>query len=158
MFYLANIRRNAANLRGGKNPPYTLEDFKAFYPFFFKEDGDSRVPDEVLALYIEAADAAIKKRRFHSVWKQAMALFVAHFATLYLQAQVPLNATDAEVVNAGQLKGLTSSKSVDSVSISMDYSVAISDLNGYGAWKLTQYGVQLATFIKMYSIGGMYVS
>jgi hypothetical protein len=53
--------------------------------------------------------------------------------------------------------GLISSKTVDSVSLTYDYKQVTDDLTGWGSWKSTEYGTQLATMAKMFSLGGMYI-
>jgi len=112
------------------------------------------IPIEVIEMYIELAHSSIKQSRYRKAWKHCMCLFIAHFSTLYMQSMVTGDAT--AVVHASQSRGLVSSKSVDGVSVSYDFS-QMQDLEGFAAWKLTTYGVQLATFAKMYSKGGMYV-
>ena len=85
-----------------------------------------------------------------------MRLVIAHYATLYLQ-EPQFGATVAEIVNAGKVQGSITSKSVGGVSVSMDNSAAVSDLNGWGAWKLTTYGTQFAQMAKLVGKGGMYI-
>jgi hypothetical protein len=116
------------------------------------------VPAEVIEMYVELAHACVKISRYHAAWKMVMGLFVAHFITMYMQTMVdPENASPQAVAAAGQTKGLMSSKSVDSVSASYDFSAVMQDLDGWAAWKLTAYGVQYATLAKAYGMGGMRV-
>ena len=157
MFPYSPLIRKASNVKGGVNPPFSVADFQAVYPHFFGDALTGRIPDEVLDMFLQFANASTKYRRYRKSWKLAMCLFVAHFLTLYLQSAVAPDSPEATVIQAGQTKGLTASKSVDGVSVSYDFSTALSDLDGWAAWKLTGYGTQLATLAKAYGMGGMYV-
>jgi len=155
-----NIQRiisKASNIKGGENPPFTVDNFKALYPHFFDED-TCKIPVGALNNFIKMADGAVKKSRYKSVWEMCMGLFIAHHVTLYMQSMVVIpNADNSAIAAAGQAKGLISSKSVDGVSIAYDYSQTLSDLNGWGSWKSTTYGVQFASYARIYNMGGMYI-
>ncbi|SFE43590.1 Protein of unknown function [Paenibacillus algorifonticola] len=142
----------AANVKIGTNPPYTLADFKGIYPQF-----DGIVPDPVIQMYIDLANACILQVRWKSAWKIAIGWFVAHFLTLYLQGAADPGSDAGQVMAVGQAKGLNTSEAVGDVSVSMDYGSIGQDLDGWAAWKLTIYGQQLATMGKLYGKGGMYV-
>ena len=143
-----------SNLRSGANPPYTLADFRQIYPQFTKE----LVPDAFLTLYLGLANSCLEEARYHSAWPVAMSLFLAHFATLYLQAQTPEGASAEEVMEAGMMKGLDAGQSADGVSYSVDYgSYNLSDLDGWAQWKLTRFGLEFASLGRLYGKGGMYV-
>jgi hypothetical protein len=141
-----------ANATGGPvaNPPYTVEDFYADFPQFFTLDEDDNpvliLPLGMLEMYIDLAHSTITKPIYREAWRMCMGLFIAHFATLYLQGKD----------DPGQA-GLVASKSVDGVSVSFDNSAIVSDLQGFGTFKLTSFGEQLATYAKMVGIGGFYV-
>lgn len=157
----------ASNVKGGINPPFTITDFAEIYPQFFTVEyvqPKSRkkqckqvpiIPESVINTYIELAHACVKESRFRESWKVCMGLFVAHFITLYLETAA--NPEGSNIAKAGQAGGLMSSKSVDGVSVSYDYSQVMNDLEGWADWKSTAYGVQLATWAKMFSLGGMYI-
>lgn len=147
------LMADAANIRDGANPAFTLEELKGIYP----QLKGGAVPDMVLAMYLELADNAIKEARWHSYWKMAMGLFIAHFATLWAMGTAEPNSTAADIVSAGEARGLTTSKSAGGVSISVDYGTITSGLNDWAAWNTTQYGTQLATLAKMVGKGGMQV-
>lgn len=147
------LMADAANIRDGANPPFTLEEFKEIYPQFKGQ----AVPDVVLAMYLELAHNAIKEARWHSYWKMAMGLFIAHFATLWAMGAADAASTAADVVSAGEARGLVASKSAGGVSISMDYSTITGGLNDWAAWNMTQYGTQLATLAKLVGKGAMQV-
>ena len=172
----------ASNVRGGPNPPYTLADFAEAYPQFFEPPTEPEAPDPdsaesyivdsfeeniielkpvipmvMMETLLKLAHASIKHLRFRSAWKFCMGLFIAHFVTLYLETMIDPGADPATLAKAGQAGGLMSSKSVDSVSVNYDFSTVASDLDGWAEWKATTYGLQLATFAKMFSMGGMYI-
>lgn len=152
-----SIIAGASNIKGGDNPPFTVDDFKKIYPQFWKGK-KPLVPVEVIDMYVQLAAACVKKARYHDMWKHCMCLFVAHFLTLYMQTMVDPEFADARAVAAaGQTKGLMTSKSVDGVSASYDFSAVLQDLDGWAAWKLTAFGAQFATLAKAYGMGGMRV-
>ena len=146
------IIAEAANLRGGDNPNYTTETFLARYPQF-----EGKVPEAFLDMYIGLANASLSYKRYFDAWEMVMGLFIAHFCTLYLQTAVDANSTAAEILTAGELRGLQTSKSVGGVSYSYDYGTALAGLDAWGGWTTTAYGVQLATLAKLYGKGGMVV-
>lgn len=155
---LMGVIDTASNLKTGENPPYTLEDFFTTYPQFKPNtEGSYVVPVTILNIYLNLANACVKQARWHDMWAVAMGLFIAHFATLWLQGTADPNNGAASVLAAGQARGLLTSKSVDGVSASIDYNTITQDLDGWAAWKLTTYGIQLATFGRMVGKGNMYV-
>jgi hypothetical protein len=115
------------------------------------------VPLIMLQTYISLANASIQQARWRTSWSLAMALFIAHFADLYLQSSANPMGTAAQVISAGQARGLMASKGVGDVSVSYDYNSISQDLNGWAMWKATIYGQQLATMGKMFGKGNMYV-
>lgn len=158
----------ASNLRTGDNPPYTLADFYALYPAYGPRKTPSEDPEGeptitylvdpiIIEMYIGMAEAVVKESRWRPRWKFAMGLFVAHFLTLYLQSLANANSTAAQVVAAGQARGLMASKSVGDVSVSYDFSTIAQGLDGWAAWNLTTFGIQFATLAKIVGKGGMYV-
>ena len=167
----------ASNIRCGPNPPYTIEDFAGMYPQFFAPfDSDDDTSDMVTApsidnidisapvvpviflqALIDLAHASVREARFRDAWKMCMGLFIAHFITLYLTTFTEPGATPYELAKAGQAGGVISSKSVDSVSVNYDFSQMTEDLDGWAEWKATAYGLQFATWAKMFSMPGMYV-
>lgn len=142
----------ASNIREGENPAYTPSDFRGAMPAFNYDI----ISDETLEGFIEIANNIVSYPRWHNLWKEGMRLVVAHYATLFLQGPT-YGMSASEIVNAGKVQGSVTSKSVGGVSVSMDNSSAISDLNGWGAWKLTVYGVQFAQLAKLVGKGGMYI-
>ena len=147
-----NIIAAASNIRGGDNPPYSKETFLALYPQF-----KDKVPEAFLDMYTSLANASLSYQRYYDAWEMVMGLFIAHFCTLYLQTAAEPGSTAAEILAAGELRGLQASKSVGGVSISYDYNTALSGLDEWGGWTTTAYGAQFATLAKLYGKGGMVV-
>ena len=141
------------NIRIGTNPPFTVADFRSIYPHF----GDDVIPEVILQMYIDLAQASIQQARWRDSWKIAMGWFIAHFATLYIQSITAANSPAAQVIAAGQAAGLTTSESAGDVSVSIDHNAIAQDLDGWAAWKLTIFGQQLATMGRLVGKGGMYV-
>lgn len=153
-----SIVAGASNLKHGTNPPFTLEDFYSIYPQFGKDDeGKQAVPEIMIETYIDMANSCIKESRWHKSWKVGMSLFIAHFCTLYAQSSSDVNAGLSGIIKAGSTKGLDTSVSVGSVSVSTDYSITMSNLSGYNGWQLTLYGQQLIQLARLYGKGGMMI-
>ena len=155
MAMYSGIVREAANIRtSNDDPAVTSQEFLAIYPQF------SGVSADFLTMTLARANAAIQEARWHGDRKFAVCLYVAHFCTLWLQTY--LTVGQGETPNPGAVGSMgeskeATSKSVDGVSISYGASDAISDLNGYGAWKTTKYGIQLAQMAKMHGAGMMVI-
>ena len=64
-------------------------------------------------------------------------------------------ATGDDIVTAGATVGIVTGETAGSVSYSMDIASIMEDLAGFGDWKTTAFGVQLATLAKMHGKGGM---
>lgn len=156
------IAAAASNIRTGGNPSYSLAtDFFPSYPQFGPK---GTAPNQtylvlpvVMQMYCDLAYASLSYNRWHEAWNVAMGWFIAHFLTLYLQSMASAASAAAQVIAAGQSRGLVASKTVGDVSVSYDYNSIAQDLDGWAAWKLTTFGVQLATFAKRIGRGGMYV-
>ena len=69
----------------------------------------------------------------------------------------PEGATEAQVAAAGAAKGITTNKSVGGVSVGMAESSATAVIEGWGAFKTTEYGVQFLTMARMVGMGGLYI-
>ena len=147
-----NIIAAASNIRGVDNPPYSKETFLALYPQF-----KDKVPEAFFDMYTSLANASLSYQRYYDAWEMVMGLFIAHFCTLYLQTAAEPGSTAAEILAAGELRGLQASKSVGGVSISYDYNTALSGLDEWGGWTTTAYGAQFAALAKLYGKGGMQV-
>ena len=152
--------KSASNIYVSDNPEYTVDDFKKFFPLFvidMSPDSPGYIPKEVFNLFKDMADASIKEKRYCSSWKYFMSLYIAHMLTLYLKTSQG-DPTAQNALASSINSGIAISKSVDGLSITYDMLGMAEDLKGYGTWKLTIYGQQLATLTRMYSLGGMWVN
>lgn len=156
---LYGIIAEASNIRGGKNPEYTKEDFLKIYPQFAKQntDGEALIPDVVISAYIKLAHSCISHNRYNDMWNTCMSLFIAHFLTLYLQTLSSAEDSVKKIINAGLAKGVQTSKSAGDLSVSYDFSIISSDFDGWGTYKQTAFGQQFLTLAKVVAKGGMVV-
>jgi len=101
------------------------------------------VPVQVINAYINLAGVSIQYQRWFEMWPMMMALFVAHYITMWLQSQgTNPNPTAAQLATSGLATGIKVSKAAG------DVSVGIKSLDGFENWgtfQLTSYGMQLAT-------------
>ena len=144
----------ASGIRGiENNPEYTKEQFLAIYPQF------TNISDAVFEFYLKLANSSLSYDAWGDQWEQGMALYIAHFLTLYLQTTNGLSADSpaSKVIQASYSQGLVSSKSVGDISKSYDYGSINDDLKGWAAWKLTAFGQQFATIAKLIGKGGSYI-
>lgn len=157
-YMMMEIFRGASNVILTDNPEFTLCDFNSVFPIFIISDSvQDSIPLEVYNLFYNMANKSLKYDRLKSSWKYCMCLYIAHYMTLFLMTQN--GDPGAQTALSGALpRGIASSKSVDGLSISYDFMDTASDLKGYGTWKYTVYGQQLATITKMYGHGGMWVT
>lgn len=151
---LFNLKTNAANMRRGVNPPYTIADFFKFYPQF---QGLIELPVEAVEMYIGLANSYVNIKRWKNSWKLGMHLFTAHFCTLYIQSFSPVGSSAREVMASAQAKGLITSKGVGDVSVSYDFSSAVNGLDGWANWTSTSFGIQLASIGKILGKGNSWV-
>lgn len=155
---MIELFRNGSPIITTDNPPFTQEDFSGIFPIFPIGSQQGQIPSEVFNLFLGMANHTIKYDRYHSNWKYLMCLYIAHHLTLYLQTQNG-DATSANALKAALPTGLASSKSVDGLSISYDFTWANdSDYTGYGTWKQTEYGQQLITMTKIYGHTGAWIN
>lgn len=130
----------ASNVVDGDNPTYTSADFLAFYPQF------STINVSIINAFVKLAHANIKEARYHDSWPILMANYIAHFLELYNKAAA-----------SGAVEPIITSESAGDVSWSGEISSITNDLNGWGAFKQTQYGVNFASMARLFNLGGMYV-
>lgn len=148
---LLGIIANAGNIVTGINPQYTSTDFLAMYPQFVN------IPSFVVEAWVKMAHASLNINRYHDMWEMVMGLFVAHYLTLYLQTAADPNDSVGKIVNAGLAKGLQTSKSVDSLSVSYNFDTVAKDFDGWGTYKQTAFGQQFITIAKIAGMGGMVI-
>jgi len=142
----------ASNIVQGENPAYTTVMFLSDFPQF-----TSNISGTMLQNFVNMANATILEKRWHENWRYGMGLFIAHFATLYMQTLNGANPTASQVIAAAQTKGLLSSKSVGDVSAGYDFGTAMQGITGWGSFKTTQYGFQFLTLARMLGKAGSYV-
>lgn len=148
---------NPSNIFLTDNPPFSMDDFLEIFPTFKIEAEDSTseldltttIPYPVFSLFLSMANQSIKYDRYKGLWKYMMCLYIAHYLTLFLETQKGSENNALALANS-MPKGVATSKSVDSLSISYDMMDVTSDFSGYGTYKLTAYGQQLITLCKMY--------
>jgi len=162
------IVAGAANIQIGTNPAYAISDFLSVYPQFgpsdyFKPDGSVNsnsvapwpIPQAALQLYVNLAQSCIAQVRWLDAWTVGMSLFIAHFATTWLQSASTPGSTARQVAAAGLGRGMAVSESAGDVNI--NYESITDDLEGWAGFKLTSYGQQLATLGSLIGMGGMYI-
>ena len=155
-------RRKAANITPtGDRGNYTVEQFQADFPQFFKrEDGTecytSFVPETMLETFVDMANNAVTPSRWGEHWQYYAGLYTAHFATLYLKTYADGSESPAEVASASEQQGLVSSATMGDTSVSYDNKAINAGFEKWGAWNETVYGSQLATMARMLGIGGTY--
>lgn len=156
--YARQLAAEASNIRTGDNPLFTIEDFYSIYPQFGPAtDSTYVIPQIIVQMYLDLANATIKETRWHSYWKIGMSLFIAHFCTLYVRGVANPDSKEAGILKAGQLVGLETSVGVGDVSVSTDYSIIANGLETWASWVSTSYGLQFASIGKMMGKGGMIV-
>ena len=143
---------SSSNIFTTDNPEYTQAMFTSTFRIFKFGTERDEIPNEVFNLFKAMADKAIKHKRYRGQWEYIMGLYIAHYLTLYLQTQNGTPGAQAALQGA-MPKGVAQSKSVDGLSISYDFMDLGNDLAGYGTYKLTAYGQQLATLTKIYGTG-----
>ena len=112
------------------------------------------VPLALIQLYINIAYASLMQSRWREQWPLAMALYVAHYLTLWEQTEGQPQTTASQIVANSLQAGITISQGADGVSQGL---AILETLASWGTWTLTQYGVQLATMARLCGSGPIYV-
>src|SRR5271157_3472903 len=112
------------------------------------------VPLAALAAFIFLASSCLIQARWQEQWTFAMALYVAHFASLYAKSDGNPNSTVGQIAAQGIATGIQVAKSVGDVNVSY---TPVPGLEDWGAWNLTVYGQQLVTMAKVIGSGSMLV-
>jgi len=112
------------------------------------------VPLALIQLYINIAFASLMQSRWREQWPLAMALYVAHYLTLWEQTEGNPQTTASQIVANSLQAGITISQGADGVNQGL---AILETLASWGTWTLTQYGVQLATLAKLVGSGPIYV-
>lgn len=106
-------------------------------------------PDPMVQMWLDLAKNILPMDRWADLYDMGVCLVTAHHLCLALRDERAAASGGA----AGGLMGMVSSKSVDSVSVSYDYSaITMSDI---GHWGMTAYGIRLMTFARYVGAGGV---
>jgi len=111
------------------------------------------VPLAVIQAYLNLAFVSLMSSRWREAWPLAMALYIAHYATLYAETDGNPQATASQIVANSLQAGVEISKSADGVAQGLK---PLEKLDNWAAWSLTQYGVQLATMARVVGAGAAY--
>ncbi|MDK2966482.1 DUF4054 domain-containing protein [Lacrimispora sp.] len=152
----------AANMpQQGELGTYTSDMFLVDFPQFKQSAQEdqviSLVPDPMLQVFINNANASILPSRYCEIWRYAAGLYVAHFSALYLKTYSDGSATPSRAAATGQQTGLVKEATMGDTTISYDNEAITEASAKWGAWNATQYGQQLVTMARMIGMGGMYV-
>lgn len=158
----------AANMpQPGELGTYTEEMFLTDFPQFTKKQNGqgeeseiqviSLVPEPMLQVFINNANASILPSRYGEIWRYAAGLYVAHFSALYLKTYSDGSATPARAAATGQQVGLVKEATMGDTTIRYDNEAITEASAKWGSWNATQYGQQLVTMARMIGMGGMYV-
>ena len=159
---LGTMIDNASGIIVGNNPAYAVSDFFAIYPQFGSFDITQTppvytglIPQPVVVVFINLASACLQQGRYQDSWSFCMALFIAHYCTLYLQTIQNSSPGDAATVySTGLAKGIAVAKSVGPVSVSYQ---PLQGFEDWGAWNLTVFGLQLIQLARVIAPGILWV-
>jgi Protein of unknown function (DUF4054) len=110
------------------------------------------IPFVVVAAYLALASASLVQARWLEMWTVAMGLYIAHFLTLYARSDGNPTSNVGQIAAQGIATGIQVAKAAGDLSVSYK---PVDGLENWGAWNLTSYGQQLATFAKMVGSGPM---
>lgn len=112
------------------------------------------IPQAVIQMYINLATASLQQARWLELWPMAMALYVAHFCTLYLVSEGNAGTTAGAVARSGLAAGIIVSQSAGDVSKTIQPPELGVFADSYGQ---TIYGQQFSTFAKSIGSGPMLI-
>ena len=112
------------------------------------------VPLAVIQLYLNLASISLMSSRWRGQWPLAMALYIAHYCTLYAQTEGGTQTTASQIVANSLQAGITISQSADGVAQGLK---PLEALDSWAAWSLTGYGAQLATLARVVGAGAVYI-
>lgn len=150
----------ASNINAGSNPSYALSDFLASFPQFNSvctatAPATPTIPATLSQTFINVANSSLSYGKYGELWTYCMGLYVAHLCTMFLDSSQ--GTTTGELIEASSASAPITSESVGDVTASYNTNAMMEDFKGYGTFKLTKYGQQLATYAKMAGMGGAYV-
>lgn len=112
------------------------------------------VPLVVMLMYVFLARISVSQQRYFGMWPQMMALFIAHYCTMYLRSESGPNNTAAQVASSGLERGLIAAKSAGGVSAGIRF---VDGYEAWGAFQETTYGVQFITIARAVNAGPVYI-
>jgi hypothetical protein len=109
-------------------------------------------PAAAIVAWATLAYARLDAARWDAMLDYGVALMVAHYMALARGAAIAARSGRSV---PGEVKGITTSKSVDKVSVS--YDVNRVTIEGAGQWNLTRYGIELWQLMGQIGAGGIQV-
>ncbi|HIV19468.1 MAG TPA: DUF4054 domain-containing protein [Candidatus Merdivicinus intestinigallinarum] len=149
------VKAAAANI-GQEKGNYTAEQFQQDFPQFFNAEGISLVPESMLRILIDRANASIQPDKWLDGWRYAVGLYVAHYATLYLRTYAPASESPDQAAATGALVGVVKSATLGDSSVSYDTDALTKATENWGNLNATQYGQMLASEARLIGMGGSY--
>ena len=109
----------------------------------------SLYPSAQFNFYLNMGEKLLPESRWDDLLDEGLTFYIAHYLTLYERSML---ASDVGG-DVGKVVGNETSKSVDSVSKSMDVSsVSLTDA---GHWNQTTFGIQFLQLARMIGAGGI---
>lgn len=140
---------------------YTVEMFRTDFPQFFNSEGESHLPQAILADLIEQTNSTITPDKWLGSWRYCAGLYTAHQSTMYLRTigtgQGGSTATAQQAAMTGQPVGNVSSAALGDASVSYDVNASVAGTADWGDLNTTTYGQILANKAKLIGMGGSYV-
>ena len=137
-----------------ENPAFTKEDFLFWMPQFANLENLDTLFDNLYPI----ANAKIFHSIFGTDWKMAMALCIAHYATLIgNNTQLPAGRSLSSIAGGGTTKGVLSSATIGSFSKTYDLDRSLISGEEYIWWNSTSYGGQLMALLKTKALPSIFV-
>jgi hypothetical protein len=108
----------------------------------------------VLNVFINLASASVMQARWQDGWLLGMALFIAHYATLWLRSDGTPAVNGEMAAQQAMRAGIQVSKTVGDTNTTYQPVQGIED---WGAWNTTMYGMQFATMARVVGAGSMLI-
>jgi hypothetical protein len=124
----------------------TTAQFRSDFPEFANT---TTYPDPSVQLWITVSTSLVNECRWMELTNLGIELVTAH--QLVLSARDQLAASVGGI--PGEVKGPTTSKSVDKVSVGYDASAVTLDDAGF--WAMSAYGLRFLTLARMMGAGGL---
>jgi hypothetical protein len=112
--------------------------------------GPPLVPLPVIMAYIALATASLVQARWCDTWALGIALYVAHFCTIYLRSEGNCSSTRGQAATAGLKSGITVGLTAGGVSQTLK---AVPGIDDWAEWAETIYGARLVTFAQSIGAG-----